>query len=196
MIREVRGLIIGIGLMSVPLAYKADAPGGIDWSAVAAIGAVLAVFVAALIAVYQRYADQADKLRARKLKSRALSHQIYPALLELRVHVRRVIGRWKEYSPEKMPNGVAFLKAVDLPALPEFKAVTDNIEVFDQGLAASMMQMLALVAQYNRMLNVVAADGAAEILPKLFAPIPVAVERLLEEIMPDVQSIHDTKLPD
>ncbi len=191
--KEIRGFIAGIGLMSIPLAYDADFPGAINWAAVAGIGTLLAVFVAVIIPMFQRSAVRADAERARKLKARALAHHTYPALLELRANLGHVILVLSEYSPHPSPGRNLVLSDINLPDLPEFRLVIENIEVFPQGLAATWMQMLSLITRHNRLLDKIAAHEGMKIDKDLLLAIPGSLIKLLGAVIDEVRLIHDAK---
>lgn len=196
------GVVIGAFLSILLLAT------GLDWSAllnketlpawVQAVGSIVAIFVAIGVptSLWRR-----DKHRAevdRRLKARAMAHLLWPELLELKADVS---GRLKDLNALRItapsfhpPDTKAEkLAKIRVRLTPELERNVDAMYLFGEALGTTLLQLVAILSQYSRLLARITETGKP-IRPDLLRPLLMAAARLIDEAMESMASIHDVAI--
>ena len=174
-----------------------------DWGSLIGGGVALIAGVLAYIATRQATNRQIAALaRKDRLQARGIVVGIYPEPVELQVLHQRalnVIGQWPALKAPTM-NTLSLMPAIrdaKIELTPILSKNIDNLFLVEPG-AASLQQVISFTQQYNRLVETLAQQIAAEInsfdppahqksLSGNLQAIGMALEDALREIAP----IHD-----
>ena len=189
------GFLVGVGVMAIPAAYQADNPGSINWDAVAAIGTMGAVFVAAMIAVWQAEDRKNERKKEWALRARAIAHRLYPELLALGAQIGATVSALNAFPDShivntKNPNQVAWLRQMQIQMPAVLSGIIDRAHFFDQEFAASIMQMTGCIDVHNQIIDS-ACKNSIQISIGDMAPAIRRANKLVEAIKKDIAKYHD-----
>jgi len=166
-------------------------PGAAAWAQgmIGTVGLGIAIYVPWRI----RHDERAEAASDRKLRSRSLALAIYPELLELKIKLNVLDSRLRSLAP---PDTEIALKPDErnrllVPITPALERNVDNLYILGSDAGGLIQQLIATMAQTNRMIEAVTPQRP-QFNPTELMERHVALSRsLTEQALTAVAPIHD-----
>lgn len=145
--------------------------------------------------------DERARARAeseRRLKARAISHAIFPELLEARASLDATAAIWRNAQGGIAGRGaVAQLSIFRMRVPPSLESAFDQLYLLGEPTGPSLMQLKSVMAQYNRMIDELERRVASDqevVLERAAEAITghlTALDKLIEDSKREIAPIHD-----